>query len=152
MTSDLNDIYSRFYLRVQDYNLAGMEDSLVKEMLLGYVRSTISKPMVRRLFTALSLDEDIEEIEYTLRDSWDEDADQDFVEEILSLGMSTEWAEKEYKNSVNTRMLLSNSEEKWYSQASHMAALFQMYDDSRKTLRKLIRDRSWNTTIVNGET
>ena len=152
MTSDLNDIYSRFYLRVQDYNLAGMEDSLVKEMLSGYIRSTISKPMVRRLFTSLSLDEDIEEIEYTLRNPWDDGADQDFVEELLSLCLASQWAEKEYLNSLNTRQLLTNGEQKFYSQQAHMTALFTMFDECQKRWRKLVRDRGWNLTVVNGET
>jgi len=50
MTSDYSDIYSRFYLRVKDYEMAGMTEMLANEMLNGYLRSTLSKPMVRRLF------------------------------------------------------------------------------------------------------
>lgn len=50
MTSEYTDIYSRFFLRVKDYEMSGMEEKLVNEMLNGYLRSTLSKPMVRRLF------------------------------------------------------------------------------------------------------
>jgi len=50
MTSSFEDIYSRFYLRVKDYEMTGLDEKLVKEMLLGYLKSTLSKPMVRRLF------------------------------------------------------------------------------------------------------
>ena len=50
MTSEYTDIYSRFFLRVKDYEMSGMEEKLVNEMLNGYLRSTVSKPMVRRLF------------------------------------------------------------------------------------------------------
>ena len=48
---ELNEIYSRFYLRVKDYDMVGMDEKMVNEMLGGYLRSTLSKPMVRRLFS-----------------------------------------------------------------------------------------------------
>jgi hypothetical protein len=67
-TSEYDEIYSRFYLRVKDYEMSGLKESLVKEILNGYLRSVISKPMVRRLFTSISMDDDIEEIDYELRD------------------------------------------------------------------------------------
>ena len=47
---EYNEIYSRFYLRIKDYEMSGLDEKLVKEMMNGYLRSTLSKPMVRRLF------------------------------------------------------------------------------------------------------
>lgn len=55
-------------------------------MLNGYLKSTLSKPMVRRLFTSITSDDDVEEVEYELRDSLDDDSDKDFVEEVLAVG------------------------------------------------------------------
>ena len=55
-------------------------------MLNGYLKSTLSKPMVRRLFTSITSDDDVEEIEYELRDPLDDDSDKDFVEEVLAIG------------------------------------------------------------------
>lgn len=55
-------------------------------MLNGYLKSTLSKPMVRRLFTSITSDDDVEEIEYELRDPLDDDSDKDFVEEVLATG------------------------------------------------------------------
>ena len=60
---EFTDIYSRFYLRVKDYETVGLNEQLVKEMLKGYLKSTLSKPMVRRLFASLSMDEDVEELD-----------------------------------------------------------------------------------------
>mgnify|MGYP006873224679 CR=1 FL=1 len=42
MTSEFDTIYSRFYLRVKDYDLSGMDERLVKEVLNGYLRATLS--------------------------------------------------------------------------------------------------------------
>lgn len=112
MTSEYTDIYSRFFLRVKDYEMSGLDEKLVNEMLNGYLRSTVSKPMVRRLFQSISMDDDMEEIEYTLRESLDEDSDKDFVEEVLALGMVSEWASPKYHSTLLTSQLFSNSEQK----------------------------------------
>ena len=87
MTSEFQDIFSRFYLRVEDYNIVGLEENVVKEMLTGYLKAVAAKPFVRRLFSSITVDEDIEEVEYTMRESWGESEDQDFVEELFALGM-----------------------------------------------------------------
>ena len=114
MTSEFDEIYSRFYMRVKDYETSGLEEKLVKQMLLGYLKSTLSKPMVRRLFQSVTLDEDIEEIEYELRNSLDEDSDKDFVEEVLALGMVSEWASPKYHSTLLTSQMISNSEQKLF--------------------------------------
>lgn len=101
-SSEYSDIYSRFYLRVKDYEMVGLEEQLVNEMLSGYLKSTLSKPMVRRLFSSLSIDEDVEEIEYELREPLDEDSDKDFIEEVLSIGMVSEWASPRYHSTLLT--------------------------------------------------
>ena len=67
-SSEYDEIYSRFYLRVKDYEMSGMKESLVNEILNGYLRSVISKPMVRRLFSYITMDDDVGEIDYELRD------------------------------------------------------------------------------------
>ena len=75
MTSDFNNIFSRFYLRVEDYKIAGLEEEIVKQMLSGYLRAAVSKPYMRRLFNSIVVDEDVEEVEFTMRNSWGENED-----------------------------------------------------------------------------
>ena len=116
-SSEFEEIYSRFYLRVKDYDMSGMTERLAKEMLYGYMKGVISKPYVRKLFSSIAIDEDIEEIEYELKQSVDEDSDKDFVEEVISLGMITEWISPRYHSTLLTNQMLSNSEQKFYSQA-----------------------------------
>ena len=150
MTSDFEDIYSRFYLRVKDYEMTGLDEKLVKEMLLGYLKSTLSKPMVRRLFQSITLDEDIEEIEYELRNSLDEVSDQDFVEEVLAVGLVCEWASPRYHSTLLTSQLLTNSDQKYFSQAQHLAEMKELYQKSQTDLRKLIRDYGYSLSVING--
>ena len=150
ITSEYADIYSRFYLRVKDYELSGLEESLVKEMLGGYLRSTISKPMVRRLFSSITMDDDIEEIEYEMREPLDDMSDKDFVDEVLSLGMVVSWLDPKYHSTLLTSQFFSNSDQKWYAQSTHMGELKNMFFKAQTDLRKLIRDRGYSNAIING--
>lgn len=102
MTSEYSEVYSRFMLRITDYDIAGLEESLAYDMMNGWMRSVLSKPMVRRLFASVVLDDDVEEIEYVLSNPWDDDADKDFVEELLSVGMVVEWVSPKYHSILNT--------------------------------------------------
>lgn len=102
MTSEYSEVYSRFMLRITDYDIAGLEESLAYDMMSGWMRSVLSKPMVRRLFASVVLDDDVEEIEYVLSNPWDDDADKDFVEELLSVGMVVEWVSPKYHSILNT--------------------------------------------------
>lgn len=143
MTSEYEDIYSRFYLRVEDYNIVGLEKKLVENMMNGWMKSVLSKPYVRRLFATLDNDEDVEEIEYELKFPVSDEEDQDFVEELIATGMTVEWLRPKYNSTLLTSQFFSNSEQKFYSQANHMTELKDMYHRAENDLRKLIRDRGY---------
>jgi len=115
MTSEFDELYSRFYLMVEDYNLVALDERLAKEMMNGWMRSTLSKPYVRRLFKSLDVDDDVEEIEYELKFPVSEDEDKDFVEELIALGMVVEWVSPKYHSTLNTAQFFSNTEQKFYS-------------------------------------
>lgn len=147
MTSEYDNIFSRFYLRIQDYEIVGLEEKLVKKMLIGYMKQTLSKPYIRRLFLTMSVDDDLEEIEYEMKYATTEDEDLDFVEEVIALGMVVAWLEPKYNSTLNTSQFFSNTDLKFYSQANHMAELKNMYNLAKNNLRKIIRDRGY---IYNG--
>lgn len=150
MTSDYSDIYSRFYIRVKDYDLSQLTERMANELLNGYLRSTASKPMVRRLFTSFVMDDDVEEIEYELKEILDEDSDRDFVEEVMAIGMIECWASPRYHSTLLTNQLLTNSEQRYYSQSAHLAEVKELYLKSQNDLRKLIRDRAYSLAVING--
>lgn len=151
MTSETEDIFSRFYLRVEDYKLAGLDEEVVNEMLTGYMKSIIAKSYVRRLFLNISIDEDVGTIDYTMRESIDDDTDKEFVEELLSLGMVAEWISPKFHSTLNTSQFFSNSEQRFFSQANHMAELKTMYEKAQNDFRKYIRDRGYSLSLVNSE-
>ena len=151
MTSDIADIFTRFYLRVEDYKIAGLEEEIANELLNGYLRQVISRPFIRRLFQSISFDEDVGEVEYTMRETWDDGADQDFVEEVLAMGMVNQWLSTQYHTVRNTVQMFSNKEQQFFSQANHMTELREMYNKSNVDFRKFIRDRSYGIRLINSE-
>ena len=68
----------------------------------GWLHSVLSKPMVRRLFSSLTADDDIEEIEYEMLEPLDENSDQEFVEEMLAVGMVISWLSPQFHSVLNT--------------------------------------------------
>lgn len=154
MTSEYNDIYSRFLLRVTDYEFAGLDEKLAQGMMNGWMKATLSQPYIRRLFSSITADDDVEEIEFELANPIDESSDQDFAEEIIAQGMLVNWLSPQYHSVLNTAQFYSNSEQKYYSQANHMAELKDMYHNAKVDLRKMIRDRGIfnNSYILADET
>lgn len=150
MTSEFNEIYSRFFLKIKDYDLAGLSEKIVNEMLLGYLHSVTAKPMVRRIFSSIALDDDMEEIEYELRIPLDENSDKDFVEEVFATGMVEQWCNPKYQSTLLTSQIFTNSEQSFYSQAAHLAEMKELLTKAQTDLRKLIRDRGYTMSVING--
>ena len=147
MTSDYENIYSRFLMRVTDYQLAGLRESLATELMNGWMKATLARPYVRRLFVQLTIDDDGETLDYEMKFPVSEDEDKEFVEEMIAIGMMVEWLSPKYHSTLNTMQFFSNSEQKFYSQANHMTELREMYKSAKNELRKMIRDRGY---IYNG--
>lgn len=149
MTSEYNSIYSRFLLRVTDYEFAELDEKLANEMMNGWMKATLSQPYIRRLFSSIAADDDVEEIEFELANPIDDSSDQDFAEEIIAQGMLISWLSPQYHSVLNTAQFFSNSEQKYYSQANHMAELKDMYHGAKSDLRKMIRDRgTFNNSYI----
>ena len=142
MTSEYDDIFSRFLLKVTDYDLPQIDEYLVNEMMAQWLHSTISTPYVNQLFASIKADDDVEEIEYELDYPTNEDSDQEFVEELLAEGLVVQWLRPQYRSVLNTKQVYSNGEQKYYSQAAHAAEVKEMYKEAERGLRKMIRDRS----------
>lgn len=143
MTSEFDNIYSRFYLRITDYNLAGLSENIASEMMNGWMHATLSKPYVRRLFNQLVIDDDVEEIEYELKFPTSDGEDQDFIEQVIAMGMVIEWLQPQVNSVLNTAQMFSNSEQKFYSQANHLEVLQELLKKNQNDQRKLIRDRGY---------
>ena len=102
------------------------------------LHSVVGKPRVRRLFSSISLDDEIQEMTFTLNNSVDEESDKDFVLEILSLGMAIEWLQPQVDSVIHTSVMIGGKEEK--KLLDNHKNMIERLDSMKKEQNKMIRD------------
>ena len=144
MTSNYQDIYSRFLRKITDYELAQLLEADANEKMYEWLRSSLSKTHIRRLFKTLSLDDEIAVMNYTMKSSVDDEEDKDFVEELISLQMTVEWVTPRVNNETVINQAIFNSKEaKLYSQANHGEMLMKLFANSKAEVSRMSTDRSF---------
>lgn len=144
-----DEIYSRFYSRVEAYDFIEMNPSDVDNYLVEWLRGAVAKPFVRRNYNSLILNNDVKELEYEIMHSIDEVSDEYFTIEILSLGIAIEWLEPKVASIMNTAQMFTAKESTFYSQANHLHELRETLNYFKKQQRQLITDRGfvWNSYL-----
>lgn len=140
-----DDVYSKFYTKVEafDFLYEEMSDELMAEFMSSWLRSAIAYPYIRRLFSSVSVDAEEKTIEFSLLSSVDEFSDIEFIKEVLAYGMIYSWLEPKVRSITNIYQNFTSSEQKFYSQASHLSELRALLSDSEARIRSLIRDRGY---------
>ena len=150
MTSlNYDNIYSRFLSKVEAYDFLELPEDSIYMLLSEWLHSVIANPYVRRLFNKFSIYDEIQEIQYEMKYSVDEDTDKEFLKEIISLGMIVAWLEPKVNSINNIAQMFGSKEEKFYSQSQHLSELRALLNDSKKKQRRMIADRgyAWNTYL-----
>lgn len=144
MTSNYQDVYSRFLNKISDYEFAGLAESDASAMMLSWLQASFSQPYIYRIFGSFSADDEIAEFNYELSNSVNDYMDKNFVEELLSHQMVVEWLEPRVNNTTLLNQMISNSKEaKWFSQAQHISELRSSLDDAKDKVRSMLRDRGY---------
>ena len=150
MTSlDYNKIYSRLFGRIEAYDFIELPTDDLNEFLCNWLHSASANPYVRKLFTTFNLDDEIQTMTYEMKHSVDEFADEDFIIDVISLGMVVTWLEPKVNSINNIAQMFGSKEEKFYSQSQHLSELRGLINDSKKTQRRMIADRGyvWNSYL-----
>lgn len=117
-----------------------------------WIHSTLARPYIRRLFSSVSADDEIMELTYELSNPINNNADEDFIIEVVSSGMVIEWLEPQVKSVLNISQMFGGKEQKFYAQANHLNELKSMLKDCKTELRKMIRDRGYiNNSYIDGD-
>lgn len=144
MTSiDYQDIFESFLGNVQDYGFNDMTKSEVHSLLREYLHKATSNIYVYRLFSSLTLDDEIETLTFEIAHVIEESVDADFVKTVLAKQMVYEWVHPQVRNVVNTAQMFGGSEQKFYAQANHLNELRALEEDTVLEVRRLIRDRNF---------
>lgn len=146
---DYSKIYSRLFSKIEAYDFIELSEDDLNELLCDWIHSASANPYVRRLFSTFSLDDEIQQIEYEIKYSVDDFSDEEFVIEVLTLGIVIAWLEPK-KNSINNiAQMFGSKEEKFYSQSAHLSELQNLINGCKKQQRRMIADRgyAWNSYL-----
>ena len=126
MATPYEAVYGRFLNRTTDFNLAELDDYTLNEMLRGWLHTAIVN--VR---TSSDLSDRDEEQELFNVDLSDRDV------ELLAMGMTMAWLDQTLNSTELTLQFVGGKEEKYYSQANHIAELRALREDTRVEMKRL---------------
>ena len=138
MTLSYSTLFSRVLNKINDQKELSLDESDLLEIYTERLHSVVGKPRVRRLFSSISLDDEIQEMTFTLNNSVDEESDKDFVLEILSLGMAIEWLQPQVDSVIHTSVMIGGKEEK--KLLDNHKNMIERLDNMKKEQNKMIRD------------
>ena len=152
MTSSYEKIYSCFLGKITDYSFVEMDENDAFDIMNERMKSVVSEPYIRRLFSSILFDDYEEVVEFELKNGVDESADADFVTEIFGRGMVIAWLEQQVKSVLYTAQKFGGKEQKFYSQAQHLSELQNMLKSTKTELRRMICDYGYiNNPYIRGE-
>lgn len=131
-------LFSRVLNKINDPKELSLDENDLLEIYTERLHSVVGKPRVRRLFSSISLDDEIQEMTFTLNNSVDEESDTDFVLEILSLGMAIEWLQPQVDSVIHTSVMIGGKEEK--KLLDNHKNMVDRLDSMKKEQNKMIRD------------
>lgn len=143
MTSSYENIYSCFLSKITEYKFVTLPQDDAYELMRGWLRSAVSKPYIRRIFSSLKLDDEVLQIQFEVLDTVDKYTDFDYAVEVIASGMVIEWLEPQVKSVVNIAQMFGGAEQKFYAQSTHLSELRKLLDESKAELRKMIRDHGY---------
>ena len=144
MTSSYNEIYSRFLNKIRDYEFAGLPEPSATNQMREWLQSALSNTYIYRIFDTFSADDEIAEIEYTLKNPVDDYIDKNFVEELLGNAMVVEWVTPKVQTTTLINQMITNSKEsKFYAQANQLAQLQELKANTEHKVRSILRDKGY---------
>lgn len=148
MTLSYQTIYSRFLAKIQDYSFLSLSEDEASLSMAEWLHAACSKSYVRKLFDTFSLNDETESAAYKLYNSIDNDYDANFVAEVLVEGMMVEWLTPRVNSMEHVAQMFGGSEEKFYSQSSHLAEIKGLLRELQYNQRKLTRDFGYDYEVL----
>lgn len=131
-------LFSRVLNKINDPKELSLNIDDLYEIYRERLHSVIGHPRVRRLFSSIILDDEIHELSFSLNHSVDENSDEDFVLEILTIGMVIEWLQPQVDSIIHTSVMIGGKEEK--KLLDNHKNMIDRLDSMKKEQHKMIRD------------
>lgn len=143
-------VFSRARGRITDPKEMSLHKDDLIEIYTERLHSVVGNPRVRRLFSSIVLNDELQNIKFTLKNSVDEQYDTDFIIELLSLGMVIAWLEPQVDSIKHNSIMLGTKEEK--KLLDNHKNMIERLDTLQNQLQKMIRDYGcMYNSYVNGD-
>ena len=126
-------VYNRFLNRITDFNLGDIDDFTLKDMMNNWLESSIVRTRTSDA-TAFNRDKKAEVFENDL---------SDLNVELLAMGMTLAWLDQYLNSTENVLQFIGGKEEKYYSQANHIAELRALRADTVREMERLYTYNSY---------
>lgn len=147
-------ILSEFLSMIDDKKFLTLDESDANNMMIGWLKTALSDIHIQRLFNTKNYDNEGRIFTFELKhpNKNDEQGDLDFVTHILATRMLIAWLQPKVTTTLMINQMYGGKEEKFYSQASHLEKIEQLFIDSQLSLRKAIRDRGYiHNSYIGGD-
>ena len=144
------EIYSQFYLKQTDkefFKKYTKEEAY--EMMLGWMKSVIAMPYIRKCFSSITFDDELAQVSFTLKESIDEESDEYFVIDMFAQGLVICWMQQKIDKAVSLATVIGGKEEKRIldNYKSNITRLKEL----KLELKKYIRDYGYQNNEYIGE-
>ena len=131
-------IFSKTWGRINDPKELSLDKNDLYEIYTERLHNVVGNPRVRRIFSSIELDDEIQIMDFTLRYSVDEFSDIEFVSAVFTLGMTIEWLQPQVDSIKHTLVMLGTKEEK--KLLDNHKNMIDRLDEMKTELYKMIRD------------
>lgn len=143
-----DEIYSAFYLIV-DKDFFKLDETTAYDYMRQWLHNAISTPYIKELFLNISLDDEIEELVYELKNPPTNYPADMFIIDVFSKYMKIAWVTSHVDTAVNMATVIGGGQEKKI--LSNYRDNIERLEILERRLRKLITDyNSTNNDYVGG--
>lgn len=147
------EIYSQFYIKETDPSLFKLSKDDAYEKMCSWLHSVAALPYVRKCFSVLTLNDEINELTFELVNSVDKtddkSSDKDFVKELFAQGMVICWMRPQIERNLNLAVVVSSEKER--SILNNYKNNIARVEALERNLKKFIRDYGYLNNDYIGE-
>ena len=141
-TLSYDTVYSSFLSNVTDYKLASQDDETTEEVMKETLHKAVASPFISRILSEITLDDIEATITYTLTYPTTENRDNDYFAVVLGKQMVCEWLTPQLNSTTMLAQMFTGKEQKFYSQAAHIAEMRNVIENATREVKMLITDRT----------
>lgn len=135
------EIYSRSYMKKYDPSFYD-DKEFAYETMKEWLHEIVTFPYVRKIFSRIELNDDLEELTFALTNSIDESSDDDFVKKLFTDGFVICWMRLKIDSVLNLSVIIGGKDEKKIQ--SNYKSNIERLDSLEIKLKKYIRDYEYS--------